>query len=52
VFGRLTVTATSNLKELIDRQIEANKSWERVMKNPIIHTTTRWQDELFMKYAL
>jgi len=39
-------------KELIDRQIEDNKTWDRVMQKPIIHTTTRWQDELLMRLAL
>jgi hypothetical protein len=39
-------------KELIDRQINANKTWDVVMRKPIIHTTTRWQDELLLKQAL
>ena len=39
-------------KENIDRQIEANKTWDRDLRKPIMHATTRWQDELFMKFDL
>jgi hypothetical protein len=39
-------------KENLDRQIEANKNCDRDLRKPIMHATTRWQDELFMKFDL
>ena len=39
-------------KELLDRQIKQNNIWDRLMVKPPTHTTTRWQDEFLMRYAL
>ena len=39
-------------KELLDRQIKWNNTWDRLMQKPPAHSTTRYQDEFNMKYAL
>ena len=39
-------------KEQLDQQIAFNKQWDRFVKNVIIHTTTKYQDERYLQKAL